>query len=489
MEAWYIGFVINLCGSSIPRFLFFKQQCCDDHEVICKHGSSHEQFESLASLGEATLHAAAAEENRDASFDAGTETLTILEGRVLFIGGLARRLFSAALRNAHQFDAGVFAIVDILLAEESPIGTVELRYLSEGFLVTLHRVFNVNIICGISVEHPILRDQPVGTLRDVDFMPELYRFQDLAPFDQVGVSFENRKYLFFVRNLLFVKHASTRLINDAIPKFAVIVNLLSNCLNCYFSHQINAADAFSLFEHLACVSYHLFGGVDERAIFRNQPIMPLFRCHPLDFLVPASGTASAVNELRYALRKQVTEISNQTTNDAYGIPQQGAIRWVVNVRFDDGCMDAQFLAVFQPELSSVPDDQIVDHLECRRRESVKRSVESIMFGNRLAIEASEFPESIAITDTLPQFAVMPVFYSLKHKRTQHLLGGEAAASGLRILEPTIQVLAHLIYQVSVFVNEIRNGLKHWLQAYALIEKFQIGKADLGARGSCHLLAF
>lgn len=185
IDEWFVGNSMGLWSPSPSSILFFKQESCDDHEVIRKHGSSHEQFESLATFGEATLHAATAEENGDASFDAGTKTLAILKSRAFFMGCLGRRFFAAALRDAHEFHAGVFAILDVLLAEESPIGTVEFWYLSEGFLVTLQRVFDVDIVRRISVEHPILGDQPAGTLRDVDFMPKLHRLQDLPSIKSV----------------------------------------------------------------------------------------------------------------------------------------------------------------------------------------------------------------------------------------------------------------------------------------------------------------
>jgi hypothetical protein len=58
---------------------------------------------------------------------------------------------------------------------------------------------------------------------------------------------------------------------------------------------------------------------------------------------------------------------------------------------------------------------------------------------------------------------------------------ETTPPGLGIFQATIKIPAHLVYQVSVLVNEIGDSLQHWLQADALIEKFQIGKAELGTR--------
>jgi len=53
-----------------------------------------------------------------------------------------------------------FAVLDVLWAEKAPIGTVEFCCFSEGLLVTLHRVFNVDIVRGISFERPILVINP-----------------------------------------------------------------------------------------------------------------------------------------------------------------------------------------------------------------------------------------------------------------------------------------------------------------------------------------
>ena len=489
IDDWFISILESLCGPSSSPILFFKQQSCDDHEVIRKDGSSHEQLESLVSFGKAPLHAAAAEENGNAAFNAGTKTLAILERRAFFMGCLGRRLFAAALRNAYKFDASFFAVLDVLGAEKAPIGTVEFWHLPEDFLVTLHRVFNVDIVRRISCEHLILSDQPSGTLRNIDFMTKLHRLEDLAAFDQIGVSFENRKDLLFVWNLLVVEHASTSLINDLDPKSAVMVDLLSNRLDCDFSHQINAADAFGLCEHLACVPGHLLGGVDEFAIFRDQLLLPLPGRHPLDLLHPAPGTASAFGEPQHSLGKQFVEISNQPSNDADRIPQQGTIRWVVDVRFDHGRIDAQFFAIFQPEFDSVRDNQIVNQLERGRREPDKGLVESVMFGNSLAVEMSEFPQSIPVIDALSQFAVLPVLHSLQNKRAQHLLGAEAVATFIGILQSPLKVPAHLVYQVTMLVKEFGDGLQQGLQANTLLQEFQIGKTDLTAGVSCHFLTF
>jgi len=480
-EEWFINSWMRLCSSSATSFLLFLKQSCDDHEVVGKHGGSHQKFESLATLGEATLHATTAEENGDTALDAGTEALTVLEDWAFLEGCLGRRFFPATLGNTHKLDPGIFALFDIGLAKESPIGTVDVWRLTECFLVTLQRGFDVGFIRGIAVEHAVLSDQTSGTLRKVDFMAEFHRLQDFAANDQVGVGFKDRKDLLFVRNLFSIKHTATCLVNDAIPKATVMVDLISKGLDRDFDHQIDATDSFSLLEHLARVADHLLRGLDEFAIFADLSLISLFGRHSLDLLHSAPGAAIPIGESLHAVRKQVVEISDQAGNDSHDVPQQGAIRWVVNVSFDNGRIDAQFLAVFQPESDGRLDDQVVDHLERRRGEPVKGPVESIMFGNELTVETSESPQSISVSDSFSQFAVIPVFHSLQDKRAQYLLCRKATSPGLGILQTALKIAAYLVYQVSVLANEIGDGLQHRLQAHTLVEKFQIGKADLGGR--------
>jgi hypothetical protein len=488
-DRWSLTFPIVLCGSSATSFLFLDQQTCNYHEVVCKHGGSHQQFESLATLGQTAFHTTTAEENGDPSLDAGPEALATLEGWAFLKGFLGWRFLPATLWNAHDLDASAFASLNIVLAEESPIGTVDARCITERFLVTLQRRFHVVVIRGITSEHAVLSDQTSGTFRNVDFVAEFYRFQDFASLDQVGVGFEDRKDLLFVRNLLSVKHAATCLTNDAGPKTTVMINPISKGLDRDLGHQIDAADSFSLLEHLARVSDHPLRGSDEFAIFRYQLFMPFFGRHSLDLLHPAPGAAAPVGESRNAMRKQVIEVSDQPGDDSHGVPQQGAVSWVVNVSLDNGRIDAQFLAVFQAESDSGFDNDFVDRFKRLWGKPVKSPVESVMLGDGLAVKTSESAQCISVCDPFSQFTVIAVFDPHQGQRAQHLLRGQPVPSGLGILQATLKIPAYFLNQVSVLVNKVGDRLQHRLQAHALAEEFKIGKTDLGVRGSCHFLAF
>src|SRR5713226_9673224 len=56
-----------------------RQQGCNLHEFIGEHGRCDPQLESLAAFGETALHAATAEQHRDAPLDACAKALAILE--------------------------------------------------------------------------------------------------------------------------------------------------------------------------------------------------------------------------------------------------------------------------------------------------------------------------------------------------------------------------------------------------------------------------
>jgi len=52
------------------------------------------------------------------------------------------------------------------------------------------------MVARIPLQHFILRNQPLGTFREKDFVAELHRGEHLAAFDQIGVSFKrwNRSF-------------------------------------------------------------------------------------------------------------------------------------------------------------------------------------------------------------------------------------------------------------------------------------------------------
>src|SRR5215469_11951698 len=92
-------------GSFGPTLGAFDRQLADLHEIVGEHGSANERFEALGALGEATLHAAATHQHRDAALYASAKTLAVLECARSLAGLALRRPAAAALRNRDRGDA------------------------------------------------------------------------------------------------------------------------------------------------------------------------------------------------------------------------------------------------------------------------------------------------------------------------------------------------------------------------------------------------
>src|SRR5262249_42897692 len=150
-----------------------------------------QQLKALAPLGETALHAATAEQHRDASFDAGSKALALLESGTLLVRFALGSFLPATLWNAHHLNAVLPARFHILLTEKATIGTVQFWGLAEGFLVTFQGRFHLLIVAWVSLEHFILCDQPLGTFGEKNFVPELDRGLHFAALDQISVGFKD----------------------------------------------------------------------------------------------------------------------------------------------------------------------------------------------------------------------------------------------------------------------------------------------------------
>jgi hypothetical protein len=124
----------TLCGAFSTPVLLLDEQARNHHEVICEHGSSHQKFEVISTLGKAALRAATTEGNGNTTLDACTELLSILENSALLKCFLGRRLFAATLGNANEIDALRFAPLDIIPAKKSSVGTVYVWRIAEYML-------------------------------------------------------------------------------------------------------------------------------------------------------------------------------------------------------------------------------------------------------------------------------------------------------------------------------------------------------------------
>jgi hypothetical protein len=198
----------------------------------------------------------------------------------------------------------------------------------------------------------------------------------------------------------------------------------------------------------------------------------------LDLLHAAPSRAGTVGKSTATCRQQFHQTLDQAGYHPHTIPQQRIVGGMVNVGFDHGGIGAQLLAVFQAESDGSSDHGIVDGLKRRGCKPVKGSIESIVLGDRLAIELSEAPQGIPIGDSLAQLTVVPVLDPHQGQRTKCLLSRKAVASCMGLLETCRQIASNLLDQFCVLVDEIRYRLQQGLKPDVLAQKLQIGKTQL-----------
>src|SRR5215472_1885012 len=203
----------------------FDQQLADLHEIVGEHGSAHEQFEALGALGEATLHAAAAHQHRDAALDAGAKTLAVLECARSLAGLSLRRPAAAALRNRDRGDAAIHARLHVLLTEEAAIGAVEFRTPAEHPTMVLERGYHMDLVRRICLEHVVLSDQTDGALSEKHLMAELDWRAHLAALDEVGMRLEDRIDFLCSGHLFAVEHAAARLVNHPLAEANIMLDV------------------------------------------------------------------------------------------------------------------------------------------------------------------------------------------------------------------------------------------------------------------------
>src|ERR1019366_5061992 len=167
------------------------EQFGNSQEVVGQHGRPHQNLETLAALGPAALHPAAAKQHRDAPLDAHPKTLPLFERPAALESFLLRRPLSAALGNAHLLDSSLLAAVHIVGTVKAPTGGVQIGSMLEDLLMTIQRSLHLGGVGGIAVQNLIVGDQALGTLGQEDLVTELHRLALLAPLDQVRVGLED----------------------------------------------------------------------------------------------------------------------------------------------------------------------------------------------------------------------------------------------------------------------------------------------------------
>jgi len=158
-------------------------------------------------------------------------------------------------------------------------------------------------------------------------MAKLDWFCYFAPLDQIGVGFKDRVDLLVVWNLRSLKHAAASLVDDAVAKLAVVIDLSSKLADDNVVHRVQSAWVLGLFEYPSGVLYDLLGHPNQIAILSLLPVVALPRCHPFDLLHPTPRSACAVGKANDSLGNNFPETTDEPGDDAHDIPEQSAIGW------------------------------------------------------------------------------------------------------------------------------------------------------------------
>lgn len=466
---------------------FFRlvQQVSDEHEIVGKHSCTNEQLEPLTSLGETALHSTASKEHRDASLDACPEALSVLELRALFERFAFRSPFSTALRNTDELHSDILASFDVLVAEKASVRTVPIGSQTEGFLMTLQRRCDVDVIGGITLKDAVLGNQTAGTFSEKDLVAKLHRFSYFAPLDQIGVDFEDRINFLLGWNLLSLEHAPAALIDDAQAELAVMIDFLSKLADDQVVHQVNGALIFGPFEYPSGTVDDLLGDFDELAIFFLLLVVALSRGHALDRLHPTPCRAGAVGKIINRLGKKRSETTDEPRQDAHDIPEQSIIGRMMNIGFCDRRIDAQSLAVLQPQIDGSFKDQVIDGLYGLRPKFIEGPIESIMLGDASATKTTESAQRVSIGNPLAQFPIITVLNPHENQGAHHLRRCHARAAHGGFFQTPLKIFSNQLCNLWMLVEDLADPLENRVEIDPLSEKLQISEADLRVGDSCH----
>src|SRR5271165_4086228 len=120
-------------------------------------------------------------------------------------------------------------------------------------------------------------------------------------------------------------------------------------------------------------------------------------------------------------------------------------------------------------------------------ESVEGAVEGVMFGYTVAIEVGKRAQGKPIIDAFAQLAVIPVLDTHENERAQGLRGGDSIAAGVGALQPPHQILAHVVDQGGMVVQESQDALQEGVEVDGLMAQFEIGEAELRWGEAAHTI--
>jgi len=196
--------------------------------------------------------------------------------------------------------------------------------------------------------------------------------------------------------------------------------------------------------------------------------VPLLRRHSFQCLHTAARATCAIGEALYSARENLIEILHQPRDCAHGVPQQSGVGREMDIGFHHGGVDAQPLAILQTELDGGLHHRLIDRLHSDWGEPIKRTIESIVFGYAVAMEVRKGAQGITVVDAFAQLAIIPVFDAHEDQRAQGLRRGNPVAAGVGVLQPAYQILAHLLDQRGMVIQESENALQPRVEVNALI---------------------
>ena len=120
-----------------------------------------------------------------------------------------------------------------------------------------------------------------------------------------------------------------------------------------------------------------------------------------------------------------------------------------------------------------------------RGEPVEGTVESVVLGHGVTIEVRKGAQCEAIVDAIAQVAVVQVLDAHENQRTQGLLRGDAAASGIRLFQAPLQIPAHEFDQIGMLLQEIGDPPQSRVEVNPQMLQLKIGEAELRDEEAAH----
>jgi len=136
--------------------------------------------------------------------------------------------------------------------------------------------------------------------------------------------------------------------------------------------------------------HDLLANADELAVCPGLLLLALPHGHPLDLLHPPPRRSRPISEpLDTPAVHRCGEAIDQPRDDANHIPQQRVVGRMMNVGLHHRGVDAQLLAILQPEFDRRLHHQLIDRLERLGGQPIEAAIERIVSRHRLTIEVRE----------------------------------------------------------------------------------------------------